>query len=718
MAPLRDAFAVTPARLAAALLLALPAPLAAAAPTAAAVPVPAPADAATLDAIQVTARRPAPAARRPEAVTRLAPEANAALGATHPNEALARVPGAWVSRGSGQEQLTAIRSPVLAGTGACGAFAMLEDGVPIRPAGLCNVNQLFELDTGSGALEVLRGPGTAVHGSNALHGVINLVPRAIGSGGGIGLELGGADVARLRVALDAPAAPGGDGGVPPRALEARLDAEWVGADSERVDEGYRQRRARLQVAAPDAPGAPRLMLSLADLAQDTAGFVAGDGAWRDDRRFANANPEAWRDARAARLQGRWSFALASGASLDVVPYLRRDQQAFLQHFNPGQPREEADGHSAGLQLAFSRDDARGAWRLGADLERATGDLREVQDRPLTTGTPAQNAIRPEGVHYDYRVRSTQAALSAEREQALGARTALIAGLRAERLAYRHDNRAADGNLRDDGTPCGFGGCLFNRPGDRRDAFDDVAAQLGLRHALGDDWRVVGRLARAFRVPQAGELYRLQRGQDVAALRNEVLEGAELGLRGGGEGWTLALDGYAYRKRAVILRDAQGFTLNDGRTRHRGVELEASRALGRGWRLAGQLAWSDQRYAFDRDAAAGERIVRGNAIDTAPRWLGGLRLAHRGAGGADTELEWVHQGGYWMDAANTAYYGGHDLLHLRHARPLGAGGWRASLRVMNLLDARYAERADLAFGGVRSFPGAGRQWFVGIERRWP
>ncbi len=712
---------MTPTRLAVALLLALPPalPAAAAAPASGAEggPPAAALDAATLDAIQVTGRRPQAAAARPEAVGRIAPEANAALAATHPNEALARVPGAWASRGSGQEQLTAIRSPVLAGTGACGAFAMLEDGVPIRPAGLCNVNQLFELDTGSGALEVLRGPGTAVHGSNALHGVINLVPRAIGSGGGIGLELGGADLARLRVALDAPAAPGPDG-TPPRALEARLDAEWVDAGSERVDEGYRQRRARLQVAAPDAPGAPRLMLSLADLAQDTAGFVAGDGAWRDDRRFANANPEAWRDARAARLQGRWSFALASGASLDVVPYLRRDQQAFLQHFNLGQPREEADGHSAGVQLAWAREDARGAWRLGADLERATGDLREVQDRPLTTGTPAQNAIRPAGVHYDYRVRSTQAALSAEREQALGERTVLLAGVRAEWLGYRHDNRAADGNLRPDGTPCGFGGCLFNRPGDRRDAFDDVAAQLGLRHALDDDWRLVGRLARAFRVPQAGELYRLQRGQDVAALRDEVLEGAELGLRGGGEGWTLALDGYAYRKRAVILRDAQGFTLNDGRTRHRGLELEATRALGAGWRLAGQLAWSDQRYAFDRDAAAGERIVRGNLIDTAPRWLGGLRLAHAGAGGADTELEWVHQGGYWMDAANTASYGGHDLLHLRHARPLGNAGWRLSLRVMNLADARYAERADLAFGGVRSFPGAGRQWFVGLERRWP
>ena len=32
------------------------------------------------------------------------------IGATHANEVLARVPGVWVNRGSGQEHLTAIRS--------------------------------------------------------------------------------------------------------------------------------------------------------------------------------------------------------------------------------------------------------------------------------------------------------------------------------------------------------------------------------------------------------------------------------------------------------------------------------------------------------------------------------------------------------------------------------------------------------------------------------
>ena len=71
------------------------------------------------------------------------------LDAQHPKQIFRRSPGVWISRGSGQEHLTAIRSPVLTGPGACGSFLLLEDGIPIRPTGFCNVNGLFESSRGS-----------------------------------------------------------------------------------------------------------------------------------------------------------------------------------------------------------------------------------------------------------------------------------------------------------------------------------------------------------------------------------------------------------------------------------------------------------------------------------------------------------------------------------------------------------------------------------------
>ena len=58
-----------------------------------------------------------------------------------------RAPGTMIQRNSGEESLTAIRSPVLTGPGSCGVFLFLENSIPIRPTGFCNVNELFEVNS-------------------------------------------------------------------------------------------------------------------------------------------------------------------------------------------------------------------------------------------------------------------------------------------------------------------------------------------------------------------------------------------------------------------------------------------------------------------------------------------------------------------------------------------------------------------------------------------
>ncbi len=62
------------------------------------------------------------------------------LGHSHISELLNRIPGVVISRGNGQEHLTAIRSAVLTGAGSCGTFYFAEDGIPLRAPGFCNVN--------------------------------------------------------------------------------------------------------------------------------------------------------------------------------------------------------------------------------------------------------------------------------------------------------------------------------------------------------------------------------------------------------------------------------------------------------------------------------------------------------------------------------------------------------------------------------------------------
>ena len=102
---------------------------------------------------------------------------------THINEAMQRIAGAWISRGNGQEHLTAIRSPVLTGAGSCGAYLMMQDGISLRAPGFCNVNELFESTSElAEGIEVLKGPGSHIYGSNALHGAVNVITPAVEPG--------------------------------------------------------------------------------------------------------------------------------------------------------------------------------------------------------------------------------------------------------------------------------------------------------------------------------------------------------------------------------------------------------------------------------------------------------------------------------------------------------------------------------------------------------
>jgi outer membrane receptor protein involved in Fe transport len=315
--------------------------------------------------------------------------------ATHPNELLVRVPGAWVSRGSGQEHLTAIRSPVYTGAGACGEFLFLENGVPIRPAGFCNVNNLFEVNTEQARqIEVLRGPGSAQFGGNAVHGAINALSPNGSTPWRLSVEGGPDEYVQARVA--------GSGQAGEQLL--RLDAMATHTDGYRDDTGHDEQKLLLTQLGPVGDWRVQTTLSATNLDQDTGGFVRGYKAYKDSYlRKTNPNPEAYRDAWSVRLVSEWARPLAGGGELALTPYLRRSEMDFLMHFLPGQPREENGQKSAGLIAALADESDRVGWRMGSQLEWADGYLEQFQAGP-DVGT------RPQGLQYDYDVTSLMAAV--------------------------------------------------------------------------------------------------------------------------------------------------------------------------------------------------------------------------------------------------------------------------------------------------------------------
>lgn len=668
------------------------------------------ATATALEEIVVTAtRRPVPVSSVPLSLGSLGPGAITLVGSTHHSEILNRAPGVMIQRGSGQESLTAIRSPVLTGAGSCGAFLFLENGVPIRPVGFCNVNELLEVNTEqAGAIEVLRGPGTALYGSSAMHGMVNVLQPAPQERPlrQAALEAGPSSYGRVKLAgrLD------GD--------RARLGVAALYAH----DGGWRKQsghdEAKLNVTlSGDWRGAPaRADLAAMTLDQETAGFILGAGAYRDaDASRQNLNAEAYRDVHAVRLTGLVQPAVPGDARLELRPYLRTSRMEFLQHFLLGKPLERNGQESAGLMSSLTWDSPPGwAVTTGLDLEFARSFLLEEQDGPTTDGTPAANAIRPAGRHYDYEVSSQVAALYGHAERRVSERWRVIAGLRAEYVVYDYDNRMLSGNTDEDGVPCGATGCLYSRPADRRDAFVDLAPKLGVLVEVADGLVAYANASRGFRPPEMTELYRLQRQQDVAELDSERLDSLELGLKGTWTAVDVALAAFDMQKANVILRESSGFNVGDGRTSHRGVEYELRLRPMRSLELAASGTRARHRYEFSRAVEGGETIVRGNDIDTAPRDVHRAAIEWRAVDRLALEAEWLTVGDYWLDASNLHRYPGHELLNLRASREM-APRWKLTARLDNALDRAHADRADYAFGNYRYFPGRGRALFV--ELAW-
>ena len=663
-----------------------------------------PAGAETLEEVIVTATRsPVALATYPGSATRIDATATALVGATHASELVNRVAGAMIQRGSGEESLTALRSPVLTGAGACGAVLVLEDSIPIRPVGTCNVNELFEVNLDqAAAVEVLRGPGSVLYGSSAVHGIINVIPPSPAEipDFGVSLEGGSDDWRRLRLAASRDQDEGAAGFV----MQATDDGGWRDAS------GFEEQKLNAVWQGAGGDGALKLSLAGSNLDQETAGFIIGEDAYRDPAvARSNPDPEAYRNATSLRFAAQYS---GPGGG-EMRAYFRSSRMDFLQHFLLGQPIEKNGQDSGGVMFSVTRDAGGGTLVAGLDAELASSKLLQYQVGPTADGPPEANAIRPAGKHYDYDVDSGVVAAYADWRRPLATRWALEAGVRVEHARYDYDNRMIAGNTDENGVPCP-GGCLYARPADRSDDFTNVAPRLGLVWSATDATTVYASVARGFRAPEATELYRLQRQQSVADLDSETADSVELGLRWRSAEFSADVAAFHMDKRDVILRDSAGFNVSGGRTRHVGVEYQADWAILDAWTLSAAGTFADHEYRFNAAVEQGEMITSGNDVDTAPRDIHGLRLRHDGSW-LEAELEWLWVGAYWANAANTARYGGHDVGNLRVSfEP--ARNWLVSLRVTNLADGPYADRADFAFGDYRYFPGRGRAYFAELGWR--
>jgi outer membrane receptor protein involved in Fe transport len=618
----------------------------------------------------------------------------------HAADLMARIPGVWVNTMAGEEHMTAIRQPLTSDP----VYLYLENGVPTRSTAFINHNAVYEFNVPmAGDIEVMKGPGSALYGSDAIGGVVNVTTRRPPEVTMARLSMESGSNGYGRLMLSSGTQTGGNG--------LRLDVLAARSDGWRDASRYDRQSVTLTVNTPLVQTSRlRTVVSFTKVDQEPAGASTLS---RDDFERSptlNYAPISFHNVASFRISTAYE-RFTRGGAVDVTPYARFSRTSLLPTWSlTYDPSVRTSNHlSVGLLARYRHDFERIGLRAvaGLDLEASPGDHTE-RLATLTRDGSVFTEYQEGELIYRYDVTFQQSSPYLHAEYAPVDRLRISAGLRADLLAFVYDNRldvATDGPHR--------------RAADTLLKFAHLSPKLGATYALGTGTSAFLSYRHAFRVPSEYQLFRQGSTTNTLDLKPVKAENVEGGLRLQPAAWVgLDLSVYNLRKTDDIITyvDAAGVRIstNAGKTSHRGIEGGIHLRPVAGLQLTGSYSHAVHRFEEWRPAANAD--YSGNEMDLAPRSMGFAEVVYRPHFLSDLtiSLEARRLGSYWMNPANTVEYEGYTILALRGTMDLPSG-LTAFARVTNLTDALYAERATYnALRGEEFVPGQPRAIYVGVR----
>ncbi len=658
------------------------------------------------DLVVSTSREEQLAARTPLSVEVIGAAEIAEARSHHPADIVNRAPGVYVSSAGGEGHFTAIRQPITTKA----VYAFLEDGVPTRSTGFFNHNGLYEINLPqAGRIEVIKGPGTAIYGSDAVGGVVNSFTRNPSDSPEAELFVEGGSNTYLRALGTASASTGRHG--------FRLDANVTSSDGYRDGATYTRQSgtarwdmalgtARLKTVATvthvDQPGDGGGEISAEDFATSPSRVYTGI-AFR--RVLAGRVSSELQATRGASSFGATVFARYN--ELDLLPswQLSFDPQVW-------ESRHRSIGVLTRVRRALPALGA--SVSTGLDVEYSPGSRRETRIAVERSGNDFLGYADAD-VQYDYDVDFWQASPYAQAEVALADGLQLNAGVRFDNLGYDYQNRLGE-----------LATGSHRRPPSTSVSFSRLSPKVGVAWELRSNLSVFASYRAAFRAPSESQLFRQGAAESTVDLQPVKANSIEGGVRATlGGTMTVEATVYSMRMNDDILTffdpgTGLRLTQNAGATSHRGIEVGVGFAPLPAVRLDGSLAYAHHRYERWQARGGADPIdYSGNEMELAPQLFGTAKVTVKPAFARDGALsvEFVRLGSYFMDPANTHEYEGHSLLNVQANVPVYAG-LDVVARVSNVTGERYAETSSFnAQQGERFRPGAPRQVYVGAQYRF-
>ena len=620
--------------------------------------------------------------------------------ATHPAGIMNRLAGVHVSELSGEGHSMAIRQPITTKP----MYLFLEDGIPTRPTGFFNHNALYEVNMPqAGGVEVLKGPGTALYGSDAIGGVVNVLTRPAPTSPIVEASVEGGAFGYRRLLATGGLTQGRHG--------FRADLNLTHSDNWKDEAPFDRQSATLRWDATlNERWTARTIVTGSRIDQQDVPPISP--ARLAENPELNLAPIAYRRARALRMSseierrsGRdlWTFtAFARLNRMELLP-------SWQLSFDP--QTWDTRNSSVGLLAKWRRDlvPERARFIAGADLDWSPGSF--VANRAIVSQTGPWRSYRIGEAQYDYDVTYQQGSPYVHLEVSPLRCVRLDLGLRADFARYDYANALSPV---DTGT--------HRRPASTTTSYSAINPKLGATVEFTRWLNLFGSYREGFRAPSQGQLFQQNAAASTVDLDPVRVASYEAGVRGEVDRRVVyQLSAYDMTVRDDILNYQSGRTtreaLNAGKTRHKGVEMSAGVALAPALRLDASYAFGSHRYIEWRPS--GSTSFSGRRIEQAPREIGNAMLtwSPRALRGGRVAVEWSTMGSYVMDAENTHTYAGHDLAAV-HANVFLRPGLELFARATNVFDRDYAEVAVFdRFRAEEITPGAPRAIHAGARVSW-
>lgn len=617
------------------------------------------------------------------------------------SEALNRVPGLVIQNRQNYAQDLQISSR---GFGARSAFGvrgikLITDGIPASTADGQGQAATFNLDTAE-RIEVLRGPASALYGSNA-GGVIQLFSRDGQGAPTVGAQtLFGSDGLR-RNRLNAEGGNDKAGFI--------LDASRLDTDGYRDHSSARrdQTFAKLHLLPDDDS---RLALIYSSLEQNGTQDPLGQAweAYKADPRSVNINALTYNTRKSIdhqQLGANYERHIGSG-TLQVNAYAGR--RNVIQYQAIPRAAQNPASHNGGV-IDFDRDFHGGSLRwlqplgtvdlvVGLDYDQSRDDRRGYEN---FSGNQlgVKGALRRDEI-------DTVTSLDpyAQATWKLGDWT-LQGGLRYSTVQIDVDDHYLNNG---------------DESGKRR--YEKATPTLSVGYAFTPELNGYISAGKGFETPTQGELAYAPSpatgfNYDLAPSTSTQYEIGLKALLGGNTRLNTALFQIDTDDEIVVSSNTGGRTTyqNAGRTQRRGFELGLQSQLSEQW--SASLAYTYLQAVYDSSFRAGNKIIdSGNNLPGVPRTSLFAELNWQPREGMSTAIEGQYRSQVYVEDSNSEKAApAYAVFNWRARFEQNLGPWTThqTLRLDNLFDRQYVGSVIVGDGNGRFYEAApGRSWYAG------